>query len=216
MEEAERTEETESKEPLTEREEADRSAAEAELNTAEKETEKLSEAVAETEEEDFSEEEAELELDAHMSTGVLYDYLLHHVYTSLAGPLGTCLGLAAVAYFAYSKEILYLIMGLLLIFYLPLTLWRRAATLMLATPAFKEKLHYRFSESGFTVSQGGERNCIRWDLCTKAVSTGKSILIYTGPKNASIFPRKQIEGGAELLIAVIARHMEPKRIKIRY
>ena len=165
---------------------------------------------------DLSSEEAELELEIRMNTGVLYDYLLRHVYTSLSGPLGTCLGLAGIAYFAYSRQLPYLVIGILLIVYLPFSLWRRSATLMLTNPAYKEALHYRFSESGFTVSQGEVSGSVNWEQCTKAVSTGKSIIIYTGAKNASIFPRKQIEGGAETLIAVIARHMEPKRIKIRY
>ncbi|MCR4641142.1 MAG: YcxB family protein [Lachnospiraceae bacterium] len=207
MEEAEKTEETESGTSVTEKDGT-------ELPAAEKEAEELS--GTEQEAPDLSGEETELEVEIRMNTGALYDYLLRHVYTSLSGPLGTCLGLAGVAYYAYSRQIIYLILGILLIVYLPLTLWRRAATLMLTNPAFKEPLHYRFSESGYTVTQGGESGSVLWEQCTKAVSTGKSIIIYTGPKNASIFPRKQIEGGAELLIAVIARHMEPKRIKIRY
>ncbi len=212
----EKTEEKEKETPVTE----PLSAGTGEKETAEEKavTEENAASAEEAEPEgpDFSGEETELELEVRMSTGVLYDYLLRHVYTSLSGPLGTCLGLAGIAFYVYNGQILYLIMGILLIVYLPLTLWRRAATLMLTNPAFKQPLRYRFVESGFTVTQGGESGSVRWDQCVKAVSTGKSLIIYTGAKNGSIFPRKQIEGGAEVLIAVIARHMDPKRIKIRY
>lgn len=212
----EKTEEKEKETPVTEPLSAGAGETDTEEEKSVTEEDSAQEEEKEPEGPDLSGEETELELEIRMSTGVLYDYLLRHVYTSLSGPLGTCLGLAGIAFYAYSRQIVYLIMGILLIVYLPLTLWRRAATLMLTNPSFKQPLRYRFTESGFTVTQGEESGSILWDGCVKAVSTGKSIIIYTGAKNGSIFPRKQIEGGAEVLIAVIARHMDPKRIKIRY
>lgn len=176
---------------------------------------------AEEENSDAAEEEAddgetELEFDVMMSSDVLYDYLLRHSYSSSVGLIGSCFGAFGIIMFFCYGGWLYLIMGIIVLGYLPLTLFKRSKVVMLTNPAYKRPLRYRFTENGFSVSQEEARSRIEWDGCRKAVATKKSIIIYTGRNNASIFPRDQIPGGASALISVIARHMEPKRIKIRY
>ncbi|MBR5420750.1 MAG: YcxB family protein [Lachnospiraceae bacterium] len=161
--------------------------------------------------------EAELEFSVKMSTGILYDYMLHHAYTSPVGIIGTCFGVLGLMLFASNPQVpLYLVMGLLVLFYLPVSLWRRSATLMLGNSAFKQPLDYAFNPEGFTVSQGGESGSIAWENCIRAVATRKSIFVYTGKRNASIFPRDQIPGGAGTLISLLSKYMEAKRVKIRY
>ncbi len=166
--------------------------------------------------EEAEEGEAELEFEVMMSSGVLYDYLLRHSYSSAVGLIGSCFGAFGIIMFFCYGGWLYLIMGVIVLVYLPLTLFKRSKMVMLTNPAYKRPLKYRFTEKGFSVSQDDARSSVEWDGCRKAVSTKKSIIIYTGKNNASIFPREQIPGGASALIGVIARHMEPKRIKIRY
>ena len=166
--------------------------------------------------ESAEEGEAELEFEVMMSSGVLYDYLLRHSYSSAVGLIGSCFGAFGIIMFFCYGGWLYLIMGVIVLVYLPLTLFKRSKMVMLTNPAYKRPLKYRFTEKGFSVSQDDARSSVEWDGCRKAVSTKKSIIIYTGKNNASIFPREQIPGGASALIGVIARHMEPKRIKIRY
>ena len=80
----------------------------------------------------------------------------------------------------------------------------------------KQPLQYEFSEKGYTVSQGDVRQSVSWEQCTRAVSTSLSIVIYTGKNNASVFPRKQLGGQLTELLAVIAKYMDPKKVKIRY
>ena len=166
--------------------------------------------------EEAEEGEAELEFEVMMSSGVLYDYLLRHSYSSAVGLIGSCFGAFGIIMFFCYGGWLYLIMGVIVLVYLPITLFKRSKMVMLTNPAYKRPLKYRFTEKGFSVSQDDARSSVEWDGCRKAVSTKKSIIIYTGKNNASIFPREQIPGGASALIGVIARHMEPKRIKIRY
>ncbi len=157
-----------------------------------------------------------LKITAHMSTPVLYDYMVHHSYTSAEGILGTCFGALGIIIFMKTSYPLYLIIGLLLIFYLPVNLRYKAALAMNANPAFKKPLEYEFSETGFTVSQGEESSEISWDKCTKAVSTRLSIVIYTGKKNASILPPKDIGDDLGVLISCISEHMDQSKIKIRF
>ena len=181
-------------------------------NTAAPDGEDKAESTADAE----IEGETVLEFDVMMSKGVLYDYLLRHSYSSAVGLLGSCFGAFGIIMFFCYGGWLYLIMGIIVLVYLPVTLYQKSNMVMLTNPAYKRPLKYRFTEKGFTVSQEEARSSIEWSGCRKAVSTKKSIIIYTGKNNASIFPREQIPGGASSLIGVIARYMEPKRIKIRY
>ena len=160
--------------------------------------------------------EENLKITAHMSTPVLYDYMVHHSYTSAEGILGTCFGMLGVIIFLKTSYPLYLVIGLVLIFYLPVNLRYKASLAMHTNPAFKKPLEYEFSDTGFTVRQDEQSGEIEWDKCTKAVSTRLSIVIYTGKKNASVLPRKDIGDNLGELITRISEHMDQKKIKIRF
>ncbi|MBR1471370.1 MAG: YcxB family protein [Lachnospiraceae bacterium] len=160
-------------------------------------------------------QEAELRCSVQMDAHVLYDYLLHHAYSGASGILGSCFGVAGLLMFARTHYPLYLVLGILLIIYLPVNLRYRAGVQMLS-PVMKKPLEFAFSAAGYTVSQEGVTQSVSWEQCTKAVSTGKSIVIYTGKNNASIFPRQQLGGQLTELLAIIGKYMDPKKVKIRY
>lgn len=160
--------------------------------------------------------EALLEMDVHMSTGILYDYLLRHIYTSFSGIFGTIVGiLLAAGYLVWGLGIKYLICGIIVILYLPWSLFMTAKKQMLLK-SFQSPIHYAFYENGVEVSQNEVSQMQHWEDMVKAVSTSKSIILYTGKKVASIFPRKDLEGDATGLIRVICAHMDPKKVKIRF
>lgn len=157
----------------------------------------------------------EVSFDVKITPGVLYDYLLYHTYTGTTGLLGTIAGALLVAAYFMTGSILYLIFGVVVLVYLPWTLFIRSKKQYLANPAFKELLHYTFNEEGMTVSQKDTSEQIAWENLYKAVSTPKSIVLYTSPVNASIFPKKDLGEHKAALIEVISTHMPPKKVKIR-
>ena len=55
----------------------------------------------------------------------------------------------------------------------------------------------------------------KWDDMCKAVSTPKSIIVYTTRVNACIFPRKDLGTDVPKLIEIISVNMDPKKVKIR-
>jgi len=185
---------------------------------AETEATEISETAEETAAEAVVEpaREAELSVTVRMTAGVLYDYMIRHAYTSASGILGTCFGVLGLLVYAKSGGFLYLIMGIVLILYLPVVLAKNAAVQMKLNPVYKEPLHYEFDSEGVHVSQGESAQSLTWEQCTKAVSTGKSILLYTGKNNASIFPRKDLGEDASALIAILAKYLDPKKMKIRF
>lgn len=157
----------------------------------------------------------ELEFDVKVTAGALYDYLLYHTYTSFSGMIGTLLGAFLVMAFLSTKYVIYLIAGIVLILYLPCSLFLRANRQAIDNPAFKESLHYKMTDAGISVSQGDSTEEQGWDSCFKAVSTGKSVILYTSRVTAAIFPKKDLGDKQEALIQMISTHMPPRKVKIR-
>lgn len=155
------------------------------------------------------------EVDVHVNASVLYDYFLRHVYTSFSGMIGTIIGVFMImVYFMKGISVLYLICGIIIILYLPWSLYLTAKKQSLQE-TFKNPLHYAFYENGMEVSQGETRQMQKWDDMIKAVSTSKSIIIYTGKNSASIFPRKDLGENAQRLLQIIFTHMDSKKVKIK-
>lgn len=158
----------------------------------------------------------ELEFDVKINSGDLYDYMLHHMYNSAQGLIGTTVGAMLLVAFAMRPSIiLYLIFGIVIICYIPVSLFLKAKTQAL-NPVFKEPLHYIMNDEGVSVSQGDTQQLQKWDDLYKAVSTGRSIILYTTKMNACIFPRKDLKENTVPVIEMISTHMHPKKVKIRY
>lgn len=158
----------------------------------------------------------ELEFDVKVTSGALYDYLLYHTYTSFSGMLGTLVGVFLLMAFVSTRYVIYLIAGVVLIAYLPCSLFLKAKQQAVNNAAFKKPLHYKLTDEGISVSQGESEEKQSWDSCVKAVSTGKSIILYTSRATASIFPKKDLGDKKEALIQMISTHMPPKKVKIRF
>ena len=161
------------------------------------------------------EREVLFEFDVNMSTGILYDYLLKHTYSGLQGILATVIGCLLIMNFAAGSSLLYLIAGIIVIVYSPGSLYLSAKRQMLLTPAFKKPLHYRFLEEGIEVSQDDIVELQNWKDMQKAVSTGKSIIVYTSIVKAAIFPRKDMGEQTVRVMEIICTHMAPDKVKIK-
>ena len=108
-----------------------------------------------------------------------------------------------------------LIAGVIVLLYLPLTLYTKSKLQWSATPSFQKPLHYVLGDEGITVSQGEVSESQGWESMVKAVSTTRSIIVYTAGRNASIFPKAQLGDQLGNLIEVISTHMPPTKVKIR-
>lgn len=157
-----------------------------------------------------------LEFDVKITDKELYDYMMAHNYNSGAGILGSCVGALLVVTAFMNGHMLYLICGAVLLLYLPINLRIKSKQQALNNPIFKETLHYTLDEDGITISQGDQSQSQKWEDMYKAVSTSKSIIVYTSRVNATIFPRKQLGEDVVNVIRMISSHMPPKKVKIRY
>ncbi len=157
-----------------------------------------------------------MEFDVKMTPAVMYDYLMHHTYSSMSGIIGAVAGAFCLIVFLANRYFIYLIAGIVILAYLPITLYLKAQQQVQLTPAFKKPLHYRLDEEGIIVSQDGAEEMQGWDACYKAVSTRNSIILYTSKTTASIFPRKDLGQKTEALIQIISTHMPAGKVKIRF
>lgn len=157
----------------------------------------------------------ELEFDVKVNSKVLYDYMLHHTYGSFQGVLGTVVGALMLVGFATTGYVIWLIAGVVLLAYLPWSLFLKSKQQMLNTPAFKEPLHYRMTAEGVEISQNDVKEFQKWEHMYKATSTGKSIILYTSNVNACIFPREDLKGNEVAVIEMISKHMPTNKVKIK-
>lgn len=157
-----------------------------------------------------------VELDIKIGAADLYDYNLQHAYHSAAGLMGSILGALMAVVGVSSGKWIYLIGGAALLLYLPWTLFIKCKQQALSNPAFQKPLHYVLDNEGISVSQDGANGTQKWEDMVKAVSTARSIIVYTSKANATIFPRKQMGDKAAGVIECISTHMPPAKVKIRW
>ena len=157
----------------------------------------------------------EVEFDIQMTSADLYDYMLHHTYNSAQGLIGSVAGALMIVAAVAGAGILCLIAGMIVLLYLPITLFLKSKQQFLMNASFKRPLHFKMTEEGIEVSQGEETQSQKWEEMHKAVSTMKSIILYTSPVNASIFPRRELGEKIPGVIEMISTHMPSSKVKIR-
>lgn len=160
-------------------------------------------------------EDEMMELDVKIEAKDLYDYMLRHSYNSASGIIGSCFGAMLIVLAVMSGQWLYLIFGVIMLLYLPWTLFIRSRQQILSNPGFQKPLHYLLDGQGITISQGEETVQYPWEELVKAVSTGRSIIVYTSKVNATIFPKKQLGEKLSAVVEMISTHMPPAKVKIR-
>lgn len=155
-----------------------------------------------------------MEFDVQIKSEDLYDYMMRHTYNSPSGLLGSMVGALMVVVGLAKAYVLFVILGIVLLAYLPYTLFIKSKRQSL-NPVFKNPLHYRVDEEGICVSQDGVEETQKWEDMYKAVSTNKSIIVYTTRVNACIFPKRDLKDQTTGLIQMIMTHMDPSKVKIR-
>ena len=158
----------------------------------------------------------EVEFDVQMTSADLYDYMLHHTYTSASGLIGSVAGALMVVAGASGGGILCLIAGIIVLLYLPVTLFLKSKQQFLSNPSFKKPLHFKMTEEGIEVSQEDTTQVCPWEQIYKVTSTKSSIVVYTSRVNAFLFARKDMGELTNEVIRTISTHVSPNQVKIRW
>lgn len=156
-----------------------------------------------------------VEFDVKITAADLYDYMLSHTYSGFSGLFGSIVGALFVVMYFSVGYFLYLIAGVVILLYIPCSLFMRAHKQVALNEAFKKPLHYVLTDDGVTVSQGENEMFQEWDVVYKAKSTNRSLLIYTSKVNAWIFPKRELGKDKEAVIQLISAHVAPNKVKIK-
>lgn len=156
-----------------------------------------------------------IEFDVMMTTSKMYDYMLRHSMTSFSGILGEIVGILMIVAFTLYHNWAYLLAGVVIVLYVPVTLYMKAKTQVAMNAIFKEPLHYVLDESGITISSGENSDSLPWNGIYKVISTTASIIIYTNKINACVFPKADLGSRKDDVIEMISTHVDPKKVNIR-
>ena len=156
-----------------------------------------------------------LDITVKIEAGDLYDYMLMHSYNSPAGLVGSAFGAILILFAMATQQWLFIVLGLVMLLYLPWTLFLKSRSQILNNPVFQEPLRYILDEEGLTVSQGEASEKMALEDMHKAVSTGRSIILYTSRVNATLFPKRQLGDQRIAVVEMISTHMSPGKVKIR-
>lgn len=156
-----------------------------------------------------------VEFDVKITAADLYDYMLAHTYSGFSGLFGSIVGALFIVMYFSLGQFLYLLAGVVILLYIPCSLFLRAHKQVALNEAFKKPLHYVLTDEGVMVSQGENEMFQKWDVVYKAKSTNRSLLIYTSKVNAWIFPKKNLGKDKEAVIQLISAHVAPDKVKIK-
>ena len=156
-----------------------------------------------------------VEFDVKMTAGKMYDYMLRHTFTSFAGIIGELLGIVLIIGFFVAHQRLYLFAGIICVVYQPIALYYRSRRQVANNEVFKQPLHYVLNDEGVTVKSGDNTDSLPWSRMYKAVSTNRSVILYTNRINACIFPKEDMGDRKDDVIRMISTHMDAKQVNIR-
>ena len=139
-----------------------------------------------------------LEFDVKVTEKDLYSFNIEQAYKGSQGVISLLFAvlLAAAAVLSAQKGnteyvVLYIIVGILVLLYVPFSLKGRVKMIMKTNEVFSKPLHFEIDEKNIKVSQGEEMAQLPWEQVYRFVANDKRILIFSNRKNAYILSKEQ-------------------------
>lgn len=163
-----------------------------------------------------------IEFDIKLTTQDMYRFNLYQSYTGSQGWVSIfsailvfSVPIRGYATMETSRLIMNILLGLLLLVYLPITLYISSKQSFAKNSALREMLHYCVDEMGIHVTQGEASAELKWEQIYKIVATKSNVLIYSNRVNAYVIPREQL-GELYTPLAELANAQLPKHcVKMR-
>ena len=112
-------------------------------------------------------------------------------------------------------SVLYIIVGIIVMVYVPLSLKGRVKTVIRTNKVFSEPLHFEIDEKVIKVSQGEETAELPWNQVYKVTGNKKRILIFSNRRNAYILPEEQLGEEFSKVKEIATEVVEKYRLKIK-
>lgn len=158
-----------------------------------------------------------------MTDKYMYDFMLYHNYTHASGLMSAIAGVLCFAVFLTKisngdvpTSAVWLMCAIVMLIMNPQNMKSKAKMQVKNTPMFQKPLEYEVHEEGITIRQDDQEVNNPWGDFTKAVSTGKCVLLYMGRIRALVLPKECMGEQYEEVLKMIHTHMPPKLVKIRH
>ena len=162
-----------------------------------------------------------LEFDVKVTEKDLYSFNIEQAYKGSQGVISLLFAvlLAAAAVLSAQGDteyvVLYIIVGILVLLYVPFSLKGRVKMIMKTNEVFSKPLHFEIDEKNIKVSQGDEMAQLPWEQVYRFVANDKRILIFSNRKNAYILSKEQLGDSYEPLKELAGSTLEKYRLKIK-
>lgn len=164
-----------------------------------------------------------VKFEVKMTDKIMYDFMLHHNYTSVGGLLSAIVGCVALAFAVHDYVagdavwvMPMIFVALVTLILPPISMRTKAKMQVMGTPAFQKPLTYELTEEGIRVRQNELETLNAWEDITKAVSSNCSVILYLSRVRAVILPRSSMGDQYEKAMEMIHTHLSPNKVKIRY
>ncbi|HEX3021153.1 MAG TPA: YcxB family protein [Lachnospiraceae bacterium] len=153
----------------------------------------------------------------------MYEFLLRHAYTSLAGLIGVGISLLALVLFFVGlkdgsdvyQNILLLVIASLFLIINPLQLRLKAKQQVLLNPMFTKPIYYLFTKEHINVRQNDEQLELAWKDVYKVVETKNLFILYFSRVTGYIIPKEQISDFKRDFIQLIVENVDEKLCRLQ-
>ncbi len=160
--------------------------------------------------------------DVNLTSKHVFNFNIYQAYRGMQGLISTLfpavlIGVVIARYedFGPANALMYIGFAIVLLLYLPVSLWLRSKTALKTNEALAKTLHFEFTEETISVSQEDQKAEFKWENVYKMVATKSMVLIYTNRINAYIIPREQMQGKYLELAALAKSQLDRIRVSMR-
>ena len=160
--------------------------------------------------------------DVSLTSNHVFKFNIYQAYRGMQGIISilfpaVLIGVVIGKYedFGPANALMYIAFAIVLLLYLPVSLWLRSKKALITNEALAKPLHYEFSEETICVSQEEENAEFKWENIYKMVATKSMVLIYTNRINAFIIPREQLQGTYLDLAKLAKSKLDRSRVSMR-
>lgn len=163
-----------------------------------------------------------IEFDIKLTSKDMYRFNLYQTYTGFQGWFSivfsiVILALSVITYgdVTLNYTIMYACIGIILLIYMPVSLWLRSKRSLSVSEVLRGTLHYEIGEEGFKVSQGEASAELPWEQIYRMVATKNNILVYSTRINAYVIPREQLGEKYDGLEKIANAKLPKYRVKMK-